>query len=118
MYLPEYPCSFKNALLKNIFALTDNGHPFQITGGGPESIIENVTFEDIKLGDRWIEDFSPRNFTLAFVKNLKIIRDGKTVATYSSDIETDAGQIHPDPSNLLKNPGFEIAGFAWNGRQV
>lgn len=118
MYLPEYPCSFKNVLLKNISALTDNGHPFQITGGGPESIIENVTFEDIKLGDRWIEDFSPHNFTLAFVKNLKIIRDGKTVATYSSDIETDAGQIRPDPSNLLKNPGFEIAGFAWNGRQV
>jgi len=118
MFLPEYPCSFKNVLLKNITALTDNGYPLQITGGGPESIIENVTFEDIKLGDRWIEDFSPRNFTLAFVKNLKIVRHGKTVATYSSDIETDAKQIRPDPSNLLKNPGFEIAGFAWDGRQV
>ena len=52
MYLPEYPCSFKNVLLKNISTLTDNGHPFQITGGGPESIIESVTFEDIKLNRR------------------------------------------------------------------
>lgn len=118
MYLPEHSCTFRNVLLKNITALSDNGHPFTITGGGPDSVIENVTFEDIRLGDRWIEDFSPENFTLAFVRNLTIVRDGETVATYSSDIEADAKQIRPDPSNLLKNPGFEIAGFYWNGRQV
>ncbi|RMD84805.1 MAG: hypothetical protein D6820_00625 [Lentisphaerae bacterium] len=118
MRLPEYPCVFRNILLKNITSLVDNGHPFVIRGGGPDSIIENVTFEDIKLGDRYIEDFSERNFTLAFVKNLKIVRNGKVVATFSSDIEADAKQIHPDKDNLLDNPGFEIAGFKWDGKRV
>lgn len=118
MYLPEHPCTFRNVLLKNITSLRDNGHPFKLTGGGPDAVIENVTFEDIRLGERWIEDFSPENFTLAFVRNLKIVRDGETMATYSSDIEADAGQIRPDPANLLTNPGFEIAGFKWDGQQV
>ncbi len=116
--LPTWPCSFKNVLLKNITASADNGQPWRIVGGGPDSIIENVTFEDIRMGERWLEDFSPENFTLAFVKNLRIVREGRTVATYSSNLEADAQQIRPDPGNLLVNPGFEIAGYGWTGRQL
>lgn len=113
--LDKGPCTFRNVHFKNITALTDNGHAFELFGGGPEALIEDVTFEDFKVGDRYIEDFSHRNFNMAFVKNIRLVRDGKVVATYSSDIEAEAKALNPDPQNLLKNPDFEIGAYLWTG---
>lgn len=118
MKLNNDPSTFKNILLKNIVAHKDNGFPFIVSGAGPTALIENVTFEDIKVGDHYIEDFSPKNFILSFVKDLKIVRNGKVVATYSSDIEKDMKSIKSDPNNLLSNPGFEIEGYRWTGNRV
>lgn len=109
------PSTFRNIRLENITILTDNGHPFELFGGGPEAIIENVTFQDVKIGDRFIEDFSPRNFRLGFVRNLRIVRDGRVVATYSSDIEAESKALRSGSGNLLRNAGFELGEYGWTG---
>lgn len=116
--LTSEPSSLKNVQLKNITVLSDNGHPFELYGAGPQALIEDITFEDIKVGNRYIDDFSSKNFRLAFVRNLKIVRNGKVVATYSSDIEGEAKAYHPEPNNLLVNPGFELRELGWRGGQV
>jgi Bacterial Ig domain/Putative Ig domain len=53
--------------------------------GQPNCFVEDITFQDTRIGDRWVEDFSDKNFSdLKYVRNLKMVSNGKVVATISA----------------------------------
>jgi hypothetical protein len=72
----------KGLLFKDVHVLNDVPSRINIQGQ-PTLLIEDITFQDIRIGSRWVEDFSSANFgTLENARNIRIIRNGQVVATY------------------------------------